>query len=94
MQVSDLPEGIRQSIYLSPEVLNRIAGCGDFPKEKDLFQMRPVPAVQYILDNFAHDFAAFEREMHTLAAQETQQNNEWYAFKLLMIVEYSRESLV
>jgi hypothetical protein len=94
MDVAELPEGIRQSKYLTANDLVQVATCERIPEEKELFQMRPVPEVIYILDNYGHDFELFEKEMHLLAAQEIEQQNPWFALKLLMVVEYTRESLV
>jgi len=94
MTIEELPEGIRNSQYLSQADLEQLATCEEFPAEKELFQMRPVPEVMYILDNYGHDFTLFEKEMHTLAQKELAQGNEWFALKLLMIVEYTRESLL
>ncbi|MES2621178.1 MAG: hypothetical protein V4615_10030 [Bacteroidota bacterium] len=94
MLVKDLPEGICNSKYLSETDREQIAKCERFPTEKELFQMRPVPEVVYILENYGHDFSLFEQEMHLLAKQQIEEGNEWFAFKLLMVVEYTRESLV
>lgn len=94
MEVTELPEGIRQSKYLTENDLMRLAACERIPEEKELFQMRPVPEVIHILDNYGHDFILFEKEMNQLAKQEIELNNEWFALKLLMVVEFTRESLV
>ncbi len=74
--------------------MKQVATCERFPTEKELFQMRPVPEVIHILENYGYDFNLFEKEMHELAKQEIEQHNEWFALKLLMVVEYTRESLV
>ncbi len=94
MEQTELPEGIRQSKYLTENDLVQLATCERIPEEKELFQMRPVPEVVYILDNYGHDFILFEKEMHLLAQQEIEQHNQWFALKLLMVVEFTRESLV
>jgi hypothetical protein len=94
MEINELPEGIRQSKYLSADELALIAACERIPTEKELFDMRPVPEVIEILDNFGHDFNLFEEEMYRLAQHQINERNEWFAFKLLMVVEYTRESLV
>lgn len=94
MELTELPEGIRQSKYLSENDLVQLASCERIPEEKELFQMRPVPEVVEILDNYGHDFMLFEREMYLLAKHEIEKHNEWFAFKLLMVVEFTRESLV
>ena len=94
MEIKELPEGIRSSKYLTKDNLKQVATCERFPTEKELFQMRPVPEVIHILENYGYDFNLFEKEMHELAKQEIEQHNEWFALKLLMVVEYTRESLV
>lgn len=94
MDIKELPEGIRDSAYLTENDLLQIAACERFPTEKELFQMRPVPEVVHILNNYGHDFSFFEKEMHLLARKQIEEHNEWFAFKLLMVVEYTRESLV
>ena len=94
MEIKELPEGIQASKYLTQDNLKQVATCERFPTEKELFQMRPVPEVIHILDNYGHNFALFEKEMHELAKQEIEQHNEWFALKLLMVVEYTRVSLV
>lgn len=94
MNVKELPEGIRESKYLTEDDLKQIATSERLPTEKELFEMRPVPEVVHILENYGHNFALFEKEMHELAQQEIELHNEWFALKLLMIVEYTRESLV
>lgn len=88
-----LPEGIRKSKYLTGNDLAQIATCERIPEEKELFDVGPVPEIQYIVEKYGHDFPAFEKEMHLLAIQEIEQGNAWFAFKILMIVEYTRESL-
>jgi flavin reductase (DIM6/NTAB) family NADH-FMN oxidoreductase RutF len=89
-----LPEGIRHSKYLSGNELAHIAASERLPGEKELFEMGPVPEVRMIIEKYGNDFEAFEREMHLLAKQEVEQHNYWFAFKILMVVEYTRESLV
>jgi flavin reductase (DIM6/NTAB) family NADH-FMN oxidoreductase RutF len=89
-----LPEGIKHSKYLSGNELAHIAANERLPDEKELFDMGPVPEIRLIIDKYGHDFAAFEKEMHLLAAQEIEQHNVWFAFKILMIVEHVRESLI
>ena len=94
MNITELPEGIRESRYLTEETLKQVATCERLPTEKELFEMRPVSEVIHILENYGHDFTLFEKEMHELAKDEIEQHNEWFALKLLMVVEYTRESLV
>ena len=55
--------------------------------------MGPVEQVVKLVEEHGHDFAAFERAMHLLASDEIALGNEWFAFKVLMVVEYTRESL-
>ncbi len=88
-----LPEGIRTSKYLSGNDIAQIASNGSAPSEKDLFDMGPVPEIQTIISKYGADFADFEREMHLLAKQEIEQENLWFAFKILMIVEFTRDDL-
>jgi flavin reductase (DIM6/NTAB) family NADH-FMN oxidoreductase RutF len=90
----DLPEGIRKSKYLSGNDIALIAGSERLPEEKELFEMGPVPEVKLIIDKYGDDFESFEKEMHLLAKQEIEQSNVWFAFKILMIVEMTRESLI
>lgn len=90
----DLPEGIRKSKYLSGNDIALIATSERLPEEKELFDMGPVPEVRLIIDKYGADFETFEKEMHLLAKQEIEQNNTWFAFKILMIVELTRESLI
>lgn len=95
MTVEELPEGIRLSQYLSETDLRAVVASSDrLPTEKELFEMRPVPEVIDIVENYGHDFILFEKEMHLLAKQQIEEHNEWFAFKLLMAVEFTRESLV
>lgn len=94
MDITEFPDGITHSKYLSAEDVAEVKACERKPTEKELFEMRPVPEVVYILENFGHDFNLFEREMHLFAKQEIANGNAWFAFKLLMVVEYTRESLV
>ena len=94
MNIVDLPAGILTSPYLTEQDHTQLATCERFPTEKELFEMRPVPEVIYILETFGHDFLLFEEEMHLLAQLQIAQGNEWFAFKLLMVVEYTRQSLV
>ena len=93
MLVEELPEGIRNSAYLNENDLVQIATAEHLPTEKELFEMGPVPEVIDIVNIFGHDFSLFEKEMHLLAKQEIQQHNQWFAFKVLMVVEFTRESL-
>jgi len=88
-----LPEGIRQSKYLTGNDLAQLANSDKIPSEKELFEMRDVEEVQVVVRNHGHDFSAFEREMHLLAKQEIEQSNVWLAWKMLMIVEYTREGM-
>ena len=90
----DLPEGIRKSKYLSGNDIAQIAGSERLPEEKELFEMGPVAEVKLIIDKYGDNFEAFEKEMHLLAKQEIEQGNIWFAFKILMIVELTRESLI
>ncbi len=90
----DLPEGIRKSKYLSGNDIALIAGSERLPEEKELFEMGPVPEVKMLIDKYGNDFETFEKEMHLLAKQEIEQGNIWFAFKILMIVEMTRESLI
>ena len=94
MDIKELPEGILKSKYLNEEDIKQVSACERLPTEKELFEMRPVPEVIHILENYGHDFALFEQEMHELAKQEIEQHTEGFALKLLMVVEYTRESLV
>jgi hypothetical protein len=90
----DLPQGIRHSKYLSGNDIARIAASERLPEEKELFEMGPVPEVKFIIDKYGRHFESFEKEMHLLAKQEIEQGNIWFAFKVLMIVEMTRESLI
>ncbi len=94
MDITEFPEGITNSKYLSTEEIAIVKASERMPTEKELFEMRPVPEVIEILENYGHDFNLFEREMQLLAKQEIANDNAWFAFKLLMVVEYTRESLV
>ena len=94
MDITEFPEGITNSKYLSAEEIAIVKASERMPTEKELFEMRPVPEVIEILENYGHDFNLFEREMQLLAKQEIANDNAWFAFKLLMVVEYTRESLV
>ena len=89
-----LPEGIRHSKYLSGNDLAQLAACDKIPTEKELFDTRDVAEIQLVVSKYGHDFSAFEKEMHLLAKQEIEQTNLWLAWKMLMIVEYTRESLL
>jgi hypothetical protein len=90
----ELPEGIRKSKYLSGNDIAQIATSERLPEEKELFEMGPVPEVKLLIDKYGNDFEDFEKEMHLLAKQEIEQSNIWFAFKILMIVELTRESLI
>lgn len=94
MDITEFPSGITNSKYLSTEDVAQVKACERMPTEKELFEMRPVPEVIHILENYGHDFDLFEEEMHLLAKQEIANDNAWFAFKILMVVEYTRESLV
>ncbi|MBL0309994.1 MAG: flavin reductase family protein [Bacteroidetes bacterium] len=89
-----LPPGIRHSKYLTGNDLAQIAASDRIPTEKELFDMGLLPEIKIIVDKFGNDFPIFEREMHLLAKQEIEQHNSWLAFKILMVVEFTRESLV
>jgi flavin reductase (DIM6/NTAB) family NADH-FMN oxidoreductase RutF len=89
-----LPDGIRHSKYLSGNDIAQIAASERIPEEKELFDLGPVPEIKNVVNKYGHDFAAFEKEMHLLAKQEIEQDNVWFAFKILMIVEHTRSSLV
>jgi flavin reductase (DIM6/NTAB) family NADH-FMN oxidoreductase RutF len=93
MGFDNLPEGIRTSRYLSGNELAQLAACDKIPTEKELFDTRDVAEIQIVVSNHGHDFNSFEKEMHLLASQEIEQTNFWLAWKILMIVEYTRESL-
>lgn len=88
-----LPEGIRHSKYLTGNDLAQIASSERVPTEKELFDMGPLPEIKIIVDKYGHDFSAFEKEMHLLAKQEIEQQNLWLAFKILMVVEFTRDSI-
>lgn len=90
----NLPQGILHSKYLTGNDLAQIASCERIPEEKELFDMGPVPEIQTIINKHGNDFPSFEKEMHLLAKQEIEQHNFWFAFKILMVVEFTRESLV
>lgn len=89
-----LPEGIRYSKYLSGNDIAQIAASQRIPEEKELFDMGPVPEIKLIVDRYGDKFEAFEKEMHLLAKSEIEQDNIWFAFKVLMVVEFTRESLI
>lgn len=91
MDITEFPEGITNSKYLSAEDKAIIKSCGRMPTEKELFEMGPVEEMIEIIENYGHDFNLFEEAMHQLAKQEIVNDNVWFAFKLLMVVEYSRE---
>jgi flavin reductase (DIM6/NTAB) family NADH-FMN oxidoreductase RutF len=93
MGFENLPDGIRQSKYLSGNDLAQLASCDKLPTEKELFETKDVAEIQVVVQKYGHDFTAFEKEMHLLAKQEIEQSNLWLAWKILMIVEYTRESL-
>jgi flavin reductase (DIM6/NTAB) family NADH-FMN oxidoreductase RutF len=93
MGFEQLPAGIRSSKYLSGNDLAQLATCDKIPTEKELFDTRDVAEIQIVVQNHGHDFVNFEKEMHLLAKQEIEQTNLWLAWKILMIVEYTRESL-
>ncbi len=93
MGFDHLPEGVRYSKYLSGNDLAQLAACDKIPTEKELFDTRDVEEIQVVVRNHGHDFISFEKEMHLLAKQEIEQSNLWLAWKILMIVEYTRESL-
>jgi hypothetical protein len=88
-----LPEDIRKSKYLSGNDLAQLATCDRLPTEKELFETKDVAEIQVVVNKYGHDFELFEKEMHLLAKQEIEQHNIWLAWKVLMIVEYTRESL-
>jgi flavin reductase (DIM6/NTAB) family NADH-FMN oxidoreductase RutF len=88
-----LPEGIRKSKYLSGNDLAQLAACERIPTEKELFELKDVAEVQLVVDKYGHDFELFAKEMHLLAKQEIEQENVTLAWKVLMIVEYTRESI-
>ena len=94
MGFDKLPKGVRESKYLSGNDLAQLATCAEVPGEKELFETKDVPEIQVIVSKHGYNFAVFEREMQMLAAQEIAQHNIWLAWKMLMIVEYTRESLV
>jgi hypothetical protein len=73
--------------------LAQLASFDKIPTEKELFEMRDVAEVQIVVDKYGHDFDLFEKEMHLLAKQEIEQHNVWLAWKILMVVEYTRESM-
>lgn len=89
-----LPDGVRRSKYLTGNDLAQLATCTEQPTERELFETKDVPEIQLLVSKYGHDFSMFEKEMHLLAAQEIAQHNVWLAWKVLMIVEYTRESLV
>jgi flavin reductase (DIM6/NTAB) family NADH-FMN oxidoreductase RutF len=93
MGFDQLPDGIRKSKQLSGNDLGQLATCDRLPTEKELFDTKDVPEIQIVVDKYGHDFELFEREMHLLAKQEIDQHNVWLAWKVLMIVEYTRESI-
>jgi hypothetical protein len=94
MGFENLPDGIRHSKYLSGNDLAQLAACDKTPTEKELFDTKDVEEIQVVVRNHGHDFNSFEKEMHLLAKQEIEQTNLWLAWKILMIVEYTRESLI
>jgi flavin reductase (DIM6/NTAB) family NADH-FMN oxidoreductase RutF len=94
MGFDGLPEGIRNAKQLSGNDLAQLATHQQLPTERELFETKDVPEIQLIVSKYGGDFNAFEREMHLLAKQEIEQHNIWLAWKVLMIVEYTRESLV
>ena len=94
MGFDQIPDGIRRSKYLSGNDLAQLATCDKIPTEKELFETRDVAEIQAIVSDYGSDFTSFEREMHLLAKREIEQGNMWLAWKTLMIVEYTRESLL
>ncbi len=94
MGFDQLPEGIKHSKYLTGNDIAQIASSERIPEEKELFDMGPVPEVKLVVEKYGNDFTVFEREMHLLAKREIEQHNIWFAFKILMVVEFTRESLV
>ena len=93
MGFDQLPEHIRKSHYLSGNELAQLASFDRLPTEKELFETKDVAEIQLVVSKYGYDFDLFEREMNMLAKQEIEQNNVWLAWKVLMIVEYTRESL-
>jgi flavin reductase (DIM6/NTAB) family NADH-FMN oxidoreductase RutF len=93
MGFDKLPEGIKKSKFLSGNELAQLASFEREPTERELFEMKDVPEVQLIVDKYGYDFELFEKEMHLLAAQEIDQDNVWLAWKMLMVVEYTRDDL-
>jgi hypothetical protein len=93
MGFDQIPDGIRHSKYLSGNDLAQLATCDKIPTEKELFETRDVAEIQAIVSEHGGEFPAFEREMHLLAKREIEQGDMWLAWKTLMIVEYTRESL-
>ena len=93
MGFQELPVGIRHSKHLSGNDLAQLATYHEPPTERELFETKDVPEIQLIVSKYGHSFTDFEREMQLLAKQEIEQDNIWLAWKVLMIVEYTREGM-
>lgn len=93
MGFDQLPEMIRHSKFLSGNDLGLLAAAVSIPTERELFETKDVPEIQLVVSKYGHDFNLFEKEMHLLAKQEIEQGNISLAWKVLMIVEYTREDL-
>jgi len=93
MGFDQLPEAIRNSKFLSGNDLGLLASANSLPSERELFETKDVPEIQLVVNKYGHDFNLFEKEMHLLAKQEIEQGNISLAWKVLMIVEFTRESI-
>lgn len=82
-----LPDGIKQSAYLSGNDIARIATQHTFPTNDEVAEVNSADFMQEMIANHKGDFAGLENEAHQRAKVEIVRGSITLAFQILMVVE-------
>lgn len=85
-----MPNGIKQSPYLSGNDIARIAAEHAFPTAEQIAEVQRADFMQEMIANHNGNFAGLEKEAHQRAKVEIVRGSITLAFQILMIVEHLR----
>lgn len=85
-----LPDGIRQSPYLTGNDIARIATQHAFPSNQQIEEVKQADFMQEIIAKHDGNFAGLEKELHQRAKVEVVRGSIELAFQILMVVEGMR----
>lgn len=85
-----LPQGIRQSKYLSGNDIAQVAALHTFPTDEELTDVSNADFYKELLQESADNFSALEKGIHLRAKTEIERGSLPLAFQLLMLLEKHR----